>query len=96
VTADGGVRIGRWAIGAATLVGATLLAGRVSGLFREIQLAAAFGVSVSADVAVLLLTLPDLLVNLVLSGGLSAALIPRLRALPLQAAQALSRQTLYS
>lgn len=94
MTSDGGVRIGRWAIGAATLVGATLLAGRVSGLFREIQLAAAFGVSVSADVAVLLLTLPDLLVNLVLSGGLSAALIPRLRALPLQASQALSRQTL--
>lgn len=94
MSSDGGVRIGPWAIGAATLVGATLLAGRVSGLFREIQLAAAFGVSVSADVAVLLLTLPDLLVNLVLTGGLSAALIPRLRALPLQAAQALSRQTL--
>ncbi len=91
---DGGIQIGRWAIGAATLVGLTLLAGRVSGLYREIQLAAAFGVSVSADLAVLLLTLPDLLVNLVLSGGLSAALIPRLRALPLQSAQALSRQTL--
>ncbi len=94
MTSDGGVRIGRWAIGAATLVGVTLLAGRVSGLFREIQLAAAFGISVSADVAVLLLTLPDLLVNLVLSGGLSAALVPRLRALPIQSAQALSRQTL--
>lgn len=94
MTSDGGLRIGRWAIGAATVVGATLLAGRVSGLFREIQLAAAFGVSVSADVAILLLTLPDLLVNLILSGGLSAALIPRLRALPLQTAQALSRQTL--
>jgi putative peptidoglycan lipid II flippase len=94
VSSEGGVRIGHWTIGAATLVGATLLAGRVSGLFREIQLAAAFGVSVTADVAVLLLTLPDLLVNLVLSGGLSAALIPRLRALPFPAAQALSRQTL--
>lgn len=94
MSSEGGVRIGRWAIGAATLVGVTLLTGRVSGLFREIQLAAAFGVSVTADIAVLLLTLPDLLVNLVLSGGLSAALIPRLRALPFQAAQALSRQTL--
>ena len=94
MTTEGGVRIGRWTIGAATLVGATLLAGRVSGLFREIQLAAAFGVSVSADVAVLLLTLPDLLVNLILSGGLSAALIPRLRALSLESAQALSRQML--
>lgn len=94
VTSEGGFGSGRWAIGAATLVGATLLAGRVSGLFREVQLAAVFGVSVTADVAVLLLTLPDFLVNLVLSGGLTAALIPRLRALPLQAAQALSRQTL--
>lgn len=94
VSPEGEVRIGRWAIGAATLVGATLLAGRVSGLFREIQLAASFGVSVSADVAVLLMTLPDLMVNLVLSGGLSAALIPRLSTLPLQSAQALSRQTL--
>lgn len=94
MSSEGGVRIGHWTIGAATLVGATLLTGRVSGLFREIQLAAAFGVSVTADVAVLLLTLPDLLVNLVLSGGLSAALIPRLRALPFQSAQALSRQTL--
>lgn len=94
MSSEGGVRVGRWAIGAATIVGATLLAGRVSGLLRETQLAAAFGVSGAADVAVLLLTLPDLLVNLVLSGGLSAALIPRLRALPPQAAQALSRQTL--
>lgn len=94
MSSEGELRIGRLVIGAATLVAATLLAGRVSGFFREIQLAAVFGVSVSADVAVLLLTLPDLLVNLALSGGLSATLIPRLRALPLQSAQALSRQIL--
>ncbi len=88
------IRIGRWSIGAVATVGATLLAGRISGLFREIQLASTFGVSVTADMAVLLLTLPDLLVNLVLSGGLSAALIPRLHSLPIQSAQVLCRQAL--
>jgi putative peptidoglycan lipid II flippase len=61
---------------------------------REIELAAVFGVSAQADAAVLLLTLPDLLVNLLLSGGLSAALIPRLRSLTVRDAQILLRQVL--
>lgn len=78
------------------MLGATLLAGRVSGLLREMQLASSLGVSSQADAAVLLLTLPDLLVNLLLSGGLSAALVPRLRALPTYRAQLLMRQTLIS
>jgi putative peptidoglycan lipid II flippase len=94
VSSDGNLRIGSWAIGSGALLGATLLAGRLSGLLREIELAAAFGVSAEADAAVLLLTLPDLLVNLLLSGGLSAALVPRLQALPLHSAQVLLRQTL--
>lgn len=92
---DGGLQIGPWVIGAGALLGATLLAGRLSGLVREMGLAAAFGVSAQADAAVLLLTLPDLLVNLLLSGGLSAALVPRLRALPVHTAQILLRQTLF-
>lgn len=91
---DGRFQIGPLAIGAGALLGATLLAGRFSGLLREIELAAAFGVSDQADSAVLLLTLPDLFVNLLLSGGLSAALIPRLRALDTQRAQVLLRQIL--
>lgn len=78
---EGGWRLGRWALGASSILSLTLFAGRLAGLLREIQLAAAFGVTSDADVAVLLLTLPDLLVNLLLSGGLSAALVPRFRAL---------------
>lgn len=91
---DGSLRVGPWIIGASAILGITLLAGRLSGLLREMQLAAVFGVSSQADGAVLLLTLPDLLVSLILSGGLSAALVPRLRALPETGAQILHRQTL--
>jgi putative peptidoglycan lipid II flippase len=91
---EDGLRIGRFAIGASALLGAALLAGRISGFFREVHLAAVFGVTTKADIAVLLLTLPDLMINLLISGGLSAALIPRLRSLSPQAALVLSRQTL--
>jgi len=93
VASEGRLRIGPLAISPGALLGGTLLAGRLSGLLREIQLASAFGVSVESDVAILLLTLPDLLVNLLLSGGLSAALIPRLRTLPASDSQILLRQT---
>ncbi len=89
---DGGLRLGRWVIGASAILGATLLAGRLTGLLRELELAALFGVSRQGDLAVLLLTLPDLLVNLLLSGGLSAALVPRLKALPRDDAMRLFRQ----
>ncbi len=91
---DGGWRLGRWVLGASTILSLTLLAGRLTGLLREIQLAAAFGVTADADIAVLLLTLPDLLVNLLLSGGLSAALVPRFRALSPAQADALFRRAL--
>ncbi|CAN7187424.1 lipid II flippase MurJ [Rhizobacter sp. LjRoot28] len=56
-----------------------LLAGRAAGFIREMLLASSLGASAEADFAVLLLTLPDLLVNLLLSGGLSVALIPVFR-----------------
>lgn len=59
------------------LLSLALLAGRGAGLARELTLASLFGVSKDADVAVLLLALPDLMVNLLVSGGLSAALMPR-------------------
>jgi putative peptidoglycan lipid II flippase len=56
-----------------------LMAGRVAGFIRELLLAANFGVSAEADVAIALLTIPDLLVNLLLSGGLAVALIPAIQ-----------------
>lgn len=83
-------------LGAGSVLAAMLLLGRISGLFRELELARVFGVSREADVAVVLLTLPDLLVNLLLTGGLSAALVPRFKHLPADAAGALFRQAALS
>ncbi|MGM9513390.1 lipid II flippase MurJ [Roseateles sp. DB2] len=56
-----------------------LMAGRLAGFARELLLASVFGLSTQADVAIVLLTLPDLLVNLLLAGGLGVALVPALR-----------------
>lgn len=70
-----------------------LLAGRVSGFVRELVLASKLGLTATADAAIVLLTLPDLLVNLLLSGGLGVALIPALRAAGPARQAALLRQT---
>lgn len=53
-----------------------MLLGRFSGFAREAVLASSLGVSSSGDVAVLMLSIPDLLVNILVGGGLAAALIP--------------------
>lgn len=83
------------ALGAGGLLALGLIAGRLSGLLREIVLAAEFGVSAQADFAIVLLTLPDLLTNLLISGGLSAAFIPRARVIGVVAAGALFRTTAF-
>lgn len=74
-------KLTRSALGASAALALALMAGRITGLIREIVLANRFGVSAEADTAIILLTIPDLLVNLLLSGGLSAALVPRFRGL---------------
>ncbi|WP_236232715.1 murein biosynthesis integral membrane protein MurJ [Pseudomonas tohonis] len=66
-----------------------LLAGRLAGFAREIILASSLGLSIQADIAIILLTIPDLLVNLLLSGGMGIALIPALRSLNANKAAAL-------
>ncbi|MBE7942886.1 virulence factor MviN, partial [Ramlibacter aquaticus] len=53
-----------------------LLASRVLGLGRESAQAAAFGASGLADVAVLMLTLPDWFAGLLASGALAYVLVP--------------------
>ncbi len=53
-----------------------MLFGRLAGFLRDVVLASQFGVGNEADVAILMLTLPDLLVNILVGGGLSVALIP--------------------
>ena len=49
---------------------ALLLASRLLGLLRESVQAAALGAGAAADVAILMLTLPDLLTGILASGGL--------------------------
>ena len=56
-----------------------ILLGRVTGFLREIGIASVFGISTEADITILMLTIPDVLVNLLVAGGLSAALIPEFR-----------------
>lgn len=58
------------------LVSVGVLLGRISGFFRESFIAANFGISVEADMAVLLLTVPDVFLNLLMGGALSVVLIP--------------------
>jgi putative peptidoglycan lipid II flippase len=55
---------------------ALLLASRLFGLARESALAAAFGTSGLADVAVLMLTLPDWVASVVAGGALAYVLVP--------------------
>lgn len=55
---------------------ALLLLSRLLGLVRESAQAAAFGTSAMADVAVLMLTLPDWLTGVLVSGALAYVLLP--------------------
>lgn len=55
---------------------ALLLASRLLGLLRESVQAAALGVGGLADVAILMLTLPDLVTGLLASGALAYVLLP--------------------
>lgn len=61
------------------LMSVALMFGRLSGMVREQVLGIRLGADESADAILLMLTLPDLLVALILSGGFSAVLVPVLR-----------------
>lgn len=61
---------------AGVLALALLLASRVLGLVRESAQAAAFGATSLADVAVLMLTLPDWVAGVIASGALAYVLVP--------------------
>lgn len=79
-------------LGAGLFLGLALMGGRLAGFGREVLIASSFGLSVEADIAIILLSIPDLLVNLLLSGGLSVALVPALRSADSDKAAALFLQ----
>jgi len=53
-----------------------LFLGRISGFVRQSFIATAYGDSPEADVVVFMLTVPDLLVNILVGGAFGAVLIP--------------------
>lgn len=58
-----------------------ILLGRVAGLAREMLVAHYFGTTADADVASLLLTIPDTLINILIGGAMGAALVPEFQRL---------------
>lgn len=74
---------------AGIVVAALILLGRLSGFAREWLIAVRAGASSEADLAIVLLTFPDLMIGLLLGGGLGAALVPRFTALAPAARSAL-------
>jgi len=63
-----------WRVGLTSML--LLLLSRLMGVLRESALAAVWGTSGAADVAVAMLTLPDLVGNLFAAGALSLVLLP--------------------
>ncbi len=55
-----------------------LLLGRLSGFIRELLISRNFGTSADADLLILMLSIPDLLNNLIMAGAVSGVLIPLL------------------
>jgi murein biosynthesis integral membrane protein MurJ len=69
-----------------------ILLGRLAGLVREVAIAAHFGATPRADLAVLLLTSPEIMRNLLVGGAMEAALIPEFKRLDPVRARALYHQ----
>ena len=67
-----------------------LILGRFAGFLREALVAKKFGLSADADIVILMLTVPDLLINILIGGALGVALIPEFAKKPEQ-----SRKLLY-
>lgn len=67
---------------ASMIVAAFMLLGRITGFLREIVIAQIGGASQQSDVMIVFLTFPDMMISLLLGGGLMAALVPAFRSLP--------------
>lgn len=60
-------------------VSSGVILGRIAGFVREIILAGTIGISAQADMAVLILTVPDLFSGILIGGAMSAAFVPFFR-----------------
>lgn len=69
-----------------------LLLGRLSGFVREWLIARFGGAGDSTDIAIVLISLPDLMVTLLIGGGFAAAIVPTFQKLPRTEASAMFLQ----
>ena len=63
------------------LVSLLTLLGRITGYGRDYTISIVSGANNATDIAFLILTIPDLLINIFLAGGLSTTIIPKLESL---------------
>ncbi len=73
--------VSRRLISAGLWLSGGVMLGRVAGFLREVAIASTMGVSREADISILILTLPDFLVNILMGGAMAAALIPEFKLL---------------
>jgi len=69
-----------------------ILLGRIVGFVRDLLVAHRFGASLPADMAVLAISVPDTLLNIIVGGSMGAALIPEFKRLSPAAASSLRMQ----
>ncbi len=84
--------VGRHLSTVALLIAVGMLAGRITGLLRELALAARYGLTRDADIAMLAISLPDLLNAIFIGGAVSAVLIPEYHRLSASAGVAAANQ----
>ena len=76
------------------LVSFGLFVGRLSGFVREAYIASQFGATEQADLIIIFLSAPDILVNLLVGGALGMALIPEFKQLDQMSSIRLYQQVL--
>ncbi|RDU79764.1 hypothetical protein CHH34_00175 [Aeromonas veronii] len=72
-----------------------LFLGRISGFLRELFIASSFGVSKTSDLIIVLLSIPDVLVNLLVGGALGMILVPEQKKYTQELARTFYLQVLY-
>ncbi len=65
-------------LGAGAWLFAGIMASRILGLIRDI-LVSRFGASTTADIAIVAITVPDTMINILIGGAMGAALIPEFK-----------------
>lgn len=66
--------------------------GRITGYGRDYTISVVGGANNETDIAFLILTIPDLLINIFLAGGLSTTIIPKLKSLSKENQKVISGQ----